>query len=127
MSKLIVFDVDGTFLNSQPSYDKATLEYSPAQGLPEPDVRKIWLGYGDPYAHDFGWGVSREEQVRHLSASYVFSDKYSNDPTHTPPLYAGVKEALVHFKAQGHTLAIITSKSEAPLNHVLKHHDVGRY
>jgi phosphoglycolate phosphatase len=129
MSKLIVFDVDGTFLNSQPSYNKATLEYSLAQGLPEPDVQKIWLGYGDPLAHDFGWGVDRTEQVRHLRAASEFYDRQSmsGDPRYIPALYAGVPESFIALKDLGHTLAIITSKPEAPLLHVLDAHKLRRF
>jgi phosphoglycolate phosphatase len=129
MSKLIVFDVDGTFLNSQALYNKVTLEYSRAQGLPDPDLQKIRHGYGDPYAHDFGWGVSKDEQYRHMIATCVLTDTYSmsGEPHYTPELYPGVPESLAHLKGTGHTLAIITSKPEAPLLHLLDMHDVRKY
>jgi phosphoglycolate phosphatase len=124
--QLIVFDVDGTILNSQAMYNKVALEYSRAQGLPEPNLEKIRHGYGDPHAHDFGWGVSKEEQYRHLMATCVLTDKYSlsGEPHHTPELFAGVLESLAYLKNNGHTLALITSKPEAPLVHLLNHHGV---
>jgi phosphoglycolate phosphatase len=128
MSKLIVLDVDGTILDSNSLYAKALADYSKEQGLPHPDIGAIMRGYGDPHAHDFGWGVSRAEQVRHLNASYAFSDKYSmsGHPDYTPKLYEGVYESLVHMKDLGHKLAIITSKSEAPLLHLLEHHKISK-
>ena len=126
MSKLVVFDVDGTFLNSQALYDKTVIEYSRAQGLPDPCITTIRHGYGDPTAHDFGWGVSPEEQVRHMLASCELNDKYSmsGDPRYTPDLFNGVPESLTHLKGAGHTLAIITSKPEEPLLHLLDYHNI---
>ena len=129
MSKLIVFDVDGTILNSQAMYDKVVLEYSRAQGLPDPNLETIRHGYGDPYAHDFGWGVSREEQVRHMVASMELTDKYalSGESHHTPDLFSGVPESLTQLKKNGHTLAIITSKPEEPLLHLLDRHKINHF
>ena len=126
MSNLIVLDVDGTILNSWAMYEKAIIEYSRAQGLPDPNIETIRHGYGDPRAHDFGWGVSREEQVRHMNGTYALHDKYamSGEPHYTPELFLGVSESLVHLKDNGHTLALITSKPEAPLLHLLDRHDV---
>ena len=129
MSKLIVFDMDGTFLNSQPMGDKIVLEYSRARGLPDPNLEKIRHGYGDPHNHDFGWGVSREEQIRHMIASWELVDEFSlsGKPEYTPPLYEGVPESLMHLKSAGHTLAIITSKPEKPLLHLLEMHNLGHF
>jgi phosphoglycolate phosphatase len=126
MSKLIVFDVDGTILDSFGLYEKVLVEYSRDNGLPQPCVATIRHGYGDPLAHDFGWGVSREEQVRHLNASYDLNDRYtlSGAPHYTPALFDGVEETLGRLKNLGHTLALVTSKSEVPLLHLLEHHGV---
>lgn len=129
MPKLIVFDCDGTFLNSQALGDKIVGEYSLAHGLPIPDFEKIRHGYGDPYNHDFGWGVSREEQVRHMIASWELFDELSQSgrPEHTPQLFDGVPESLAHLKKNGYTLSIITSKPEKPLLHLLEMHNIGHF
>ncbi len=122
--KLVVFDVDGTFLNSQLLYDKTVLEYSRAKGLPEPCLKTIHHGYGDPHAHDFGWGVSKDEQMRHMIETMVLADKYSmsGDPQHTPPFFDGAHQTFTYLKDAGYTLAIITSKPEEPLLHLLEYH-----
>ena len=129
MSKLIVFDVDGTFLDSHGLFEKVVLEYSRAQGLPEPCLKTIRHGYGDPHAHDFRWGVSREEQVKHLFAAYIINDDITmrGDPNYTPDLFDGVPESLAKLKDDGHTLAVITSKAEAPLLHLLDMHNIKKF
>lgn len=121
MSRLVVFDVDGTFLDSHSVFDIVLREYSQANGLPEPCVKTVRLGYGDPHAHDFGWGVSKEEQYKHLFGAFILNDSISisGDPKYTPQLYAGAAEGLKMLKNMGHTLAIITSKPEEPLLHLL--------
>ncbi len=128
MSKLVVFDVDGTILDSWGNYEKIVMEYSRNNGLPIPCFETIKAGYGHSHAHDFGWGVDRDEQWRHMNETFQIHTKYemSGDPQHTPSLFDGVEEALVHLKDLGHTLALITSKSEAPLLHLLEYHNLGR-
>lgn len=128
MKKFAVFDVDGTILDSYGLFSRVVLDYSRAQGLPEPCLTTIHHGYGDPMNHDFKWGVSREEQCRHLYETYKLTDELSRSglPEHTPNLFEGVVESLVHLKDLGYTLGIVTSKPEEPLLHLLGHHKVDR-
>ena len=128
MSKLVVFDVDGTFLDSYTLYERYVKEYSEQQGLPMPCIKTIATGYGNPNDHDFGWGVSKEEQLRHLHATFRITDDYSmsGEDEHTPGLFHGVEEALIHLKDLNYTLAIVTSKPEAPLLHLLEYHEIGK-
>lgn len=126
MSKLVVFDVDGTILDSLGLFQKVVAEYSKQAGLPHPCLETIKIGYADAHAHDFKWGVSREEQEKHLVNTFIMTDEWSvsGDLDKTPRLFDGVKEGLTHLKDTGHTLAIVTSKGEAPLVHLLEHHGV---
>lgn len=128
MSKLVVFDVDGTFLDSLRFLEPAMFEYSRQQGLPMPNIEAIRHGYGHPRDHDFGWGVSREEQAKHLYAAFDLMDGWavSGHPEFTPQLFAGAEETFAHLKDMGHTLAIITAKPEAPLLHMLEYHSIGK-
>lgn len=126
MSKLIVFDVDGTILDSYAVFEKIVSDYSTEAGLPYPCVKTIGHGYANPHEHDFGWGVSKDEQLQHLEEVFKRMDHLtmSGEPHYTPDLFEGVKESLTHFKDLGHTLAIVTSKPEAPLLHLLEQHGV---
>ena len=126
MTKLVVFDVDGTFLDSQSHYNAAVLEYSAAQGLPQPCLKTIQRGYGDPHAHDFGWGVNKDEQFHHMIQTMILADKHSMSgiPARTPALFEAAADIFKHLKDDGFTLAIVTGKPEAPLLHLLDHHGV---
>lgn len=128
MSGLVVFDVDGTILNSFGLFERVVAEYSQDKGLPHPCLDTIKSGYGDPHNHDFKWGVSREEQVAHLYATFHITDAWSlsGEPEKTPLLFDGVEESLVALKDAGHTLGIVTSKPEPPLLHLLEWHNIAR-
>ena len=129
MTKLVVFDVDGTILDSFMVYEKAVKAYSLEQGLPHPCIDTIKRGYGDPHNHDFKWGVPREDQLKHLLGTFEIADRWSMSAEldKTPVFFKGVEEALIHFKDLGYTLGIVTSKPEAPLLHLLEFHNMGKY
>lgn len=126
MSKLIVFDVDGTILDSLTLFQEVVAHYSREAGLPHPCLETIKIGYANSRDHDFKWGVTPDEQERHLINTFIMVDEWSvsGHPERTPQLFSGVKDGLVHLKDLGHTLAIVTSKGEAPLLHLLEHHGV---
>lgn len=128
MKKLAVFDVDGTILNSIGFFDNLFVEYSRERGMPAPCLESIKRGYGDPHNHDFKWGVPREEQAAHLYNVWRMGDSLSMSgrPEHTPGLYHGVEEALRRLKDAGCTLAVVTSKPEAPLLHFFEYHGIGK-
>jgi phosphoglycolate phosphatase len=127
MKGLIVFDVDGTFLDSYTLFEKVVLDYSKENGLPPPNMEAIRWGYSDPVKHDFKWGVTPEKQLEHLITVFNLMDDWSMSGEHhkTPGLFEGVEDSLKHLKDMGHTLAIVTSKPEAPLLHLLEYHKLG--
>jgi phosphoglycolate phosphatase len=125
MSKLIVFDVDGTILDSQGFFDKVIVHYSKEKGLPHPSLEAIKRGYNDPHKYDFGWGIPLEEQTPHMRAAFDLADSWAvQEHAEKPSLFSGVIDTLKHLRNQGHTLAIVTSKSEEPLLHTLRHHKI---
>ncbi len=129
MTKLVVFDVDGTFLDSYGLFERVIREYSLENNMPEPYYEAIRQGYSDPHNHDFKWGVSREEQAKHLVKTFERMDAWSmlGHVDKTPLLFEGVVESMTHLKDLGHTLAIVTSKGEAPLLHMLDHYKLNNH
>lgn len=129
MTRLVIFDVDGTFLNSYGLYEKVVETYSRENNMPFPCIASIKKGYGAPEAFDFKWGVPREEQRKHLHATFKITDEWSisNEAEKTPMLFDGVVDTMTHLKDLGYTLAIVTSKPEAPLLHLLEYHKIGHF
>lgn len=123
---LVVFDVDGTILDSYTLFEQAIAHYSEQNNMPYPNYEAIRHGYSDPLNFDFKWGVPREEQMKHLGEAFMLTDVWSmsGDISRTPLLFQGVEEALLRLRDEGHTLAIVTSKPEAPLLHLLEMHGV---
>jgi len=122
MSKLLVFDVDGTFLNSIHYFGQYVLEYSRKQGWGDVCVESVLLGYSDPDSYDFGWGVSKKEQkVMFHQACKSFEENITKN---VPNLYEGAKETLIKLKDMGYSLAVVTSKSEKPLITTFEKHQL---
>lgn len=129
MSKLIVFDVDGTILNSFALYEKAVLHYSQDQNLPIPCMDTIRMGYGDPHNHDFKWGVDKQAQFDHLMGTFKLATAWetSGDPAHIPHLFDGVETILSTLKNMGHMLAVVTSRPSNAFLHTTGHHGIDHY
>jgi phosphoglycolate phosphatase len=123
--KLVVFDVDGTILDSIGFFESVLERYSRENGLPKPCIQTIKNGYGAPHEHDFKWGVTMEEQLRHFEAACIYSDHLALSGEHPPRMFRGVEEAMRRLTDTGHTLALVTSKPEAPLKYFLNYHDIG--
>lgn len=127
MPKLIVFDMDGTLLNSMPLFSEIAYKYSEKNGLPLPNVRAIQLGYGRPDDFDFGWNVDKEEQRRHLHAILASLDDAKYMRENPMPLFDGVTDMLRRLSHLGYTMAIVTSKPLVPLKIALEQHNIGGF
>ena len=122
MSKLIVFDVDGTIVNSWPHYVGKVWEYTKAHSLPNPCLDTFKLGYGYPTEHDFWPGLPRPDQEFHLYETFRLVDDH--DDGDIPGLFTGVIDTLKKLKAEGYTLSVVTSKPYKPLMQILEHHEI---
>ena len=121
MSKLVVFDVDGTLLNSWPVFEREIHLYSIENNLSTPCVDTIKVHYANHLKVDFKWGVELEEQRYHLHSVYQRVDNKKNE---VPPLFDGAKELLRKWKDMDYKLGIVTSKPSEPMKRVLDHHDL---
>jgi phosphoglycolate phosphatase len=125
MPKLIVFDLDGTTVDSHSTFMRAGQDYSTMAGLPPINEVALAQGYHAPAEHDFGWGVSREEQVRHFKG---IDDMFNNAehpqfPNYIPDLFPYVHETWMQLKNRGYVLAVATARRRNSAEAVLKAHD----
>ena len=116
--KLVIFDWDGTIIDSAARIVSSMQSAARDLGLPEltdEAVRDI-IGLGLPEAIRIlvpGINDDTLEKMRQLYSTYYITD----DPTPTE-LFPGVKQSLESLHAKGYRLAVATGKSRRGLDRV---------
>jgi phosphoglycolate phosphatase len=108
---LIIFDLDGTLIDSARDLVIATNQTRAHFGLPplEAEVIQSYVGNGAEklVQRALGWHASEELVAKALS---YFVKYYRGHALAHTRLYPGVKKAIEQLAAHGHTLAVLTNK-----------------
>jgi phosphoglycolate phosphatase len=123
---LIVFDWDGTLVDSTQLIVDSVIAASIDVGLKEPEpsaVRGI-IGLGLQEALLELFGSISEAQLQQMVARYRFH-YFTED--HQVPLFDGVFEAIVDLEKQGFMLAVATGKGRRGLNQSLERSGLLKY
>lgn len=128
MTKLAVFDCDGTLVDSQAGIWRAMESAFAAASLPPPEraaVRRI-VGLSLPQALlELAPGAS-DDQRRHALEAYKAAFRAArNDGTLEQPLYPGIVDLLVRLHSGGWALGVATGMSDRGLAACLALHDIG--
>lgn len=118
--ELIVFDWDGTLLDSAGAIVRAIQAASRDLGLSEPSEAQarhvIGLGLVDALSH----AVPDLQPDRHQAMVERYRFHYLSGDRQLA-LFAGVREMLAALQSAGHTLAVATGKSRLGLERALDH------
>ncbi|MFC0153340.1 phosphoglycolate phosphatase [Xanthomonas dyei] len=119
---LVIFDLDGTLVDSAPNIAEAlnaTLHELGLQQFSEATIRG-WIGEG---VHVLLATALREAGGTHDAdtAMPVMMRHYEASLLHNPQLYPGVGEALVGLREAGATLALCTNKPSRFIAPLLEH------
>ena len=120
MSRLVLFDLDGTLVDSSPGIH-ASVRFAAAElGLPQPTTAQLRAMVGPPLQDGFasGFGLSGRDVDRAVTAYRVH---YSAGAMLDAPPYPGIPELLAQLRADGATLAVATSKPEPFAVAILEH------
>lgn len=127
----IVFDLDGTLIDTAPDLAAATNHVMSRLGLASVDEREIlpFVGHGalkmiEQAARAHGRTLDERELYDLFE---IFLLHYAdNIAVHSRP-YAGVEEALSQLKDQGAALAVCTNKIERHARQVISELGLGKY
>ncbi|MGR3756964.1 MAG: HAD-IA family hydrolase [Tranquillimonas sp.] len=130
---LVIFDMDGTLVDSQAHICAAMEAAFHAEDLPAPSRPRILniVGLSLPRAVALLAGGEPQARIDRLVAGYkaAYSDlRGSLGEDAGSPLYPGARAALDRLAALDHVLiGVATGKSRRGLDHVIASHDLARY
>ena len=122
MRGALVFDLDGTLIDSAPDIHAACARMLADYGhapLP-PDRIQAFVGNGAPKLVERVMGAVGVTSG-HADWLARFLAHYEADPATLTRPYPGVAEALEELAGAGHALGLCTNKPEAPARAILRH------
>ena len=120
MSRLVLFDLDGTLVDSAPGIAASVRAAVASLGLPAPSAAQLRAMVGPPLQDGFSvvFGLRGADVHRAVTA---YRAHYTAGAMLDAPPYAGVPELLDGLRSAGATLAVATSKPEAFAVRILGH------
>ncbi|MDP9027232.1 MAG: HAD hydrolase-like protein [Actinomycetota bacterium] len=116
----VLFDLDGTIVDSAPGIT-ATLAYTFERlGLPVPTPADLLAWVGPPILDSFR-DLARFDAVQSAEALAIYRKKYLAEGVYDATLYPGAAEILAAIAAAGIPLSLATSKPETPARAILEH------
>jgi phosphoglycolate phosphatase len=122
----ILFDLDGTIVDSAPGIT-ATLAYTFERlGLPIPTPAELVAYVGPPILDSFRdlAHLTPEEADHALS---IYRVQYLKAGVFDATVYPGIPQLLRHIHESGVPLSLATSKPEKPSTLILEHYDLLKY
>ncbi len=118
--RLVLFDLDGTLVDSSPGIHAAVRYAAAALGRPEPTARQLRGMVGPPLQDGFALilGVPVGDVPRAVAA---YRERYAGGALLQATVHDGVPDLLAALRAAGATLAVATSKPEPFAVRLLEH------
>ncbi len=125
MRKAVIFDLDGTLIDSAPDIAHALNRLLEERGLEAYDLPTVtsFVGHGAPRLLEQAWaGRGQRAREAHEAKTDLqrFEALYAEEPTQRTRLYPGAREALTALRAAGYDLGICTNKPEALTHQALR-------
>ncbi|MCK4713132.1 MAG: phosphoglycolate phosphatase [Marinosulfonomonas sp.] len=129
MKPAIVFDLDGTLIDSAPDLHAACVKMLADEGAPTPSLETVitYIGNGVPRLVELAMadaGIATGEHARLVQAFMVY---YDADPATLTTIYPNLLPLLEMLHSNGHKMAVCTNKPEAPARVILNILDIEKY
>ena len=131
MTRLAVFDCDGTLVDSQANICRAMEEAFAGSGLampPRPAIRRIvGLSLVEAVAALLPDAAPDLQSELALDYKHAFQRLRASGELDDEPLFPGIMDVLATLAARGWVLGVATGKSDRGLAHVLQHHGIAHH
>lgn len=116
MTKAIVFDLDGTLIDSAPDIQSALNAVLAGEGAAAASLEETisFVGNGIPALIAQAIAARGLDPARQATMTAGMLDHYTRSPATLTRPYPGVRDCLAALAAQGSALGICTNKAEAP-------------
>lgn len=117
----IVFDLDGTLIDSAPDIRAAANIMLAAEGAEPLDMPTTisFIGNGIPKLVERAMRARNLPEGEHARLTQAMLAAYDKDPATLTRLYPGLDALLPKLKADGHRLGVCTNKPLAPTKQIL--------
>lgn len=126
MSKIILFDLDGTLTDSAEGITKSVQHALQSFGIQEPDLKKLECFVGPPLMEQFMKYAHMTQKQAEVAVS-VYRERYSEIGIYENSVYNGIPELLASLKEEKKLLAVASSKPEYYVRKILKYFSLDQY
>lgn len=123
--KGLIFDLDGTLLDSYPAILKSLRETFFHFGICPPNDNTLKENIGIPLK-EMLMGYFNDEDIAE-EGKRIFREKYMKNYTYKTRLLYGARSIIVNFKKKGYKIGIISNKHELFVKLILKWKRIMRY
>lgn len=122
----ILFDLDGTIVDSAPGITASLAYMFEAMGRPVPTPEELTAWVGPPILDSFRdrAGMTSVESAQALA---IYREHYLDNGVGGSPIFAGVPEVLRSIHDAEIPLSLATSKPEFPASVILDHANLSQY
>jgi len=120
---IVVFDLDGTLVDSAADIGAALGRAMVGQGVPPPHLEEVrsWIGDGARTLVQRGLASRGVTDAAAVDAAFLtFRAAYEASPVSVTRPYPGVVAALTGLRTAGHRVVVCTNKPRAPMLAVLQ-------